>query len=100
MLPPGALLIDRSFRVPGLGLLVLPTAPAPSWLARLELHTAKEVQLHRPGQPPLLLPATIEELTLADQPATRAVLLDADPGRDIPAGTWLQIMPSENELSS
>ena len=82
-------LIDTSFRIPGLGLLVLPASPAPAWLTQAALHTALELRLHRLGQPALALPATIEELGRADQPLARALLLDADPGA-LPAGAWLE----------
>jgi hypothetical protein len=91
MSPSGSFLIERSFRVPGLGLLVLPTAPIPSWLAQSELHTALALHLHRQGQPPLPLLATVEELAPTDEPATRALLLDADPGGELPAGAWLEL---------
>lgn len=87
--------VASSFRVPGLGLLVQPTVPAPTWLAAQPLHTALALRLHRPGQPPLLLPATIEELARHDEPPARALLLDADPGGPLPAGTWLEVMAEE-----
>jgi hypothetical protein len=61
------------------------------------LHTAVQVRLHSPGQPALLLPATIEELAHDEQPLTRALLLDADPGT-LPPGAWLelvQVVPQE-----
>jgi hypothetical protein len=83
--------VGQSFRVPGLGLLVLPAAPAPDWLAGPALHTALALRLHRPGQPPLALPATIEELSRDPEPPTRALLLDADPGGELPAGAWLAL---------
>jgi hypothetical protein len=89
--------VHRSFRVPGLGLLVLPAAPAPAWLATTALHTALELELHRPSQPPLTLVATVEELAATDEQPTRALLLDADPGT-LPANAWLvlkQIIVSE-----
>ncbi|MVN76319.1 hypothetical protein GO988_08275 [Hymenobacter sp. HMF4947] len=82
--------IRSSFRVPGLGLLVLPAAPAAAWLAAQPLHTVLGLALHRPGQPPLPLPGTIEELAHADEPPTRALLLDADPG-ELPAGAYLEV---------
>ncbi len=88
---PPTFIIARSFRVPGLGLLVLPAAPAPAWLATPPLHTALALCLHRPGQPPLPLPATLEELAHDDQPPARALLLDADPGGPLPAGAWLAL---------
>lgn len=84
--------VAASLRVPGLGLLVLPVAPAPAWLAAHPLHTALRLRLHRPGQPPLPLPATIEELARDTQPPARALLLDADPGGPLPAGAWLELL--------
>ncbi|MDJ0364345.1 hypothetical protein QMK33_04220 [Hymenobacter sp. H14-R3] len=95
MIPAPAFVVTSSFRVPGLGLLVLPAPPAPAWLGAHPLHTTLLLRLHRPGQPPLALPATIEELARADEPPTRALLLDADPGGILPAGTWLQITDTE-----
>jgi hypothetical protein len=90
--------IGQSFRVPGLGLLVLPAAPGPDWLASPALHTALALRLHRPGQPPLALPATIEELSRAPELPTRALLLDADPG-ELPTGAWLALEALlDNEL--
>lgn len=90
-IPPHAFVIARSLRVPGLGLLVLPAAPAPAWLATIALHTALALRLHRPGQLPLPLPATLEELAHGDEPPVRALLLDADPGGPLLAGTWLAL---------
>jgi hypothetical protein len=91
--------IGRSFRVPGLGLLVLPIAPAPDWLAQPALHTSLALRLHRAGQPPLPLPATIEELAHDDQAPTRALLLDADPGGPLPEGALLELLHTvPNEL--
>jgi hypothetical protein len=89
--------VRGSFRVPGLGLLLLAAPPAPAWLAAPALHTAVQVRLHSPSQPALLLPATVEELAHDDQPPARALLLDADPSPP-PAGAWLelvQVMPEE-----
>jgi hypothetical protein len=83
--------ISKSLRVPGLGVLVLPAAPPPAWLAESALHTALALQLHRPGQPPLTLYATIEEISHASQQPTRALLLDADPGGELPADAWLSL---------
>lgn len=85
--------ISQSFRVPGLGWLVLPATPAPNWLAGPTLHTALALRLHRTGQPPLLLPATIEEISRAPEPPTRALLLDADPNGGLPIGAWLSLAP-------
>jgi hypothetical protein len=97
MMPSSAFVVAASFRVPGLGLLVLPTAPAPAWLGAHPLHTALLLRLHRSGQPSLSLPATIEELARDDQPPARALLLDADPGGPLPAGAWLEITDTEQK---
>ena len=86
-----AFVVRGSFRVPGLGLLLLAALPSPIWLAAPALHTAVQVRLHSPGQPALLLPATIEELAHDEQPPTRALLLDADPSPP-PAGAWLELV--------
>jgi hypothetical protein len=91
MMPSPDFVIAASFRVPGLGLLVLSTVPAPTWLSAYPLHTALPLRLHRLGQLPLALPATIEELARDDQPPARALLLAADPGGALPAGAWLEL---------
>ena len=88
---PTTFQIATSLRVPGLGLLVLPAPPAPAWLAAHPLHTALALVLHRPGQPPLPLEATLEELARAGHPPARALLLAADPGAPLPPGAWLAL---------
>ena len=87
---PAAFLVATSFRVPGLGLLVQASPPAPAWLAAHSLRTALALRLHRPGWPALSVGATIEELTRDGQPAARALLLDADPEGPMPANAWLE----------
>lgn len=84
-----AFVVRASFRVPGLGLLVLPALPVPAWLATPALHTAVQVQLY--GLTTVLLSATIEELAHDGQPPTRALLLDADLGAPA-AGSWLELV--------
>ena len=91
MPPTAPYYVARSLRVPGLGLLVLPAPPAPAWLAAHPLHTVLALHLHRPGQPALPLPATIEEVAAPGQLPTRALLLDADPGEP-GAGAWLEVV--------
>lgn len=81
--------VGRSLRVPRLGLLVLPTPPAPAWLLGPALHTALAVALHHPPHPTRSLLASIEELEQAGQPPTRALLLATDPGGPVAAGAWL-----------
>jgi hypothetical protein len=92
-MPPSAssFVVSHSFRLPGLGLLVVPALPAPAWLASPDLHTALALQLHRPDYPPLRLTATIEELNPAEGPPSPALLLDADPGVLLP-GAWLELV--------
>jgi hypothetical protein len=94
-LPDSALanhfVIGQSFRVPGLGLLVLSESQLPYWLVGPPLHTVLMLQLHRPTQLPLALTATIEELVSYDQEPVRALLLDADPEGGLPLGAWLTL---------
>lgn len=88
-------IIESSYRLPGLGLLVRPAAPAPAWLFTAALHTALELRLHGAGlavAPPLV--ATIEEITRPDARPARALLLAADP-EALPkpnTGTWLELL--------
>lgn len=91
VIPVSAFIIAHSLRVPGLGLLVLPAAPVPAWLATVALHTALALRLHRPGQPALPLLATLEEVAHGDELPVRALLLDAAPGGPLPAGAWLAL---------
>lgn len=94
-----AFAVARSFRVPGLGLLLLPAAPPPDWLAAFSLHTALELRLHRPGEPPLPVIATIEELATAAEPPGRALLLDADPAGPVTTQARLELLaPSTSDL--
>jgi hypothetical protein len=86
--------IAANYRVPGLGVLVLPADPAPGWLADHALHTALSVTLLIDGQPPSLLNGTVEELSRNDQIPQRAFLLDFAPDDDLPLGTRLRIMES------
>ncbi|HET9502260.1 MAG TPA: hypothetical protein VFO93_01880 [Hymenobacter sp.] len=86
------LVVETSFRVPGLGVLVVPAAgPAATSLAAHALHTALALRLLAEGQPPLALTGTIEELTHEGQPPRRTLLLDFDPGGPLPAGTRLRL---------
>ena len=79
--------VASSFRVPGLGVLVQPAAPAPAWLLAQPLHASLQVRLHWPGHESMLLPATVEEVTRDGQEPTRTLLLDADPGELPPSAT-------------
>jgi hypothetical protein len=90
--PLVTLVLETSFRVPGLGVLVVPAAgPAAADLAAYALHTALTLTLLAEGQPPVVLTGTIEELTHDGQPPRRALLLDFDPGGPLPIGTLLQL---------
>lgn len=89
--PLVTLVLETSFRVPGLGVLAVPTGPTAAGLAAHELHTALAVTLLVAGQPPTSLTGTIEELTRDDQPPRRALLLDFDPGGPLPSGTRVQL---------
>jgi len=81
-------IIERSIRVPGLGLLVLPTA-VPRWLASYPIHTVMALCLHRLDQPPLPLVATIEEVEYDLQATTRGLLIESIPTDTMLAGSWL-----------
>lgn len=86
------LTLESSFRVPGLGVLAVPTAgPAADHLLAYALHTALAVTLLVEGQPPLALTGTVEELAHDGQPPRRALLLDFDPGGPLPNGTRLRV---------
>ena len=87
--------VETSFRVPGLGLLVLPAQPVPAWLAAYPLHTALACGLQAEGLPPATATGTVEELAHDGQPPRRALLLDFDPGGPLPAGTRLQASAGE-----
>ena len=89
--PLATLVLETSFRVPGLCVLAVPTGPAAAGLAAYALHTALAVTLLVDGQPPAPLTGTIEELARADQPPRRALLLDFDPGGPLPSGTRMQL---------
>ena len=84
--------LEASFRLPGLGVLAVPTTgSAQDVLATYALHTALAVTLLAEGQPPQALTGTVEELTHDGQPPRRTLLLDFDPGGPLPGGTRLRL---------
>jgi hypothetical protein len=90
--PLAILELEASFRLPGLGVLAVPTAgPAATGLAAYALHTALAITLLVEGQPPQALTGTVEELTHDGQPSRRTLLLDFDPGGPLPSGARLQL---------
>jgi len=90
--PLAILELEASFRLPGLGVLAVPTAgPAAASLAAYALHTALAVTLLAEGQLPQALTGTVEELTHDGQPPRRALLLDFDPGGPLPSGARLRL---------
>lgn len=82
--------VETSFRVPGLGVLALPSAPVPAWLVAYPLHTALAISLLTDALPPTMLTGTVEEVAHDGQPPRRALLLDFDPGGPLAVGTRLQ----------
>jgi hypothetical protein len=82
--------VETSFRVPGLGVLALPGAPAPAWLTAYPLHTALAISLLADALPPTTVTGTVEELAHDGQLPRRALLLDFDPGEPLAIGTRLQ----------
>lgn len=89
--PQTEFVVATSFRLPGLGLLVLPLSPAPTWLVDYALHTAISVTLLIEAQHPISLIGTIEELARDGQPAQRAILLDFVPKDLLAAGARIEI---------
>lgn len=85
--------VEYSVRLPGLGLLVVPAAPIPNWLATYSLHTALAVML--PESPHTVI-GTVEELSQNGHLEQRALLLDFDPNLPLAPGTYLQV--SEDSL--
>jgi hypothetical protein len=83
--------VETSFRVPGLGVLALPSAPAPAWLAAYPLHTALAIKLLADALPPTALTGTVEEVAHDGQPSRRALLLDFNPDGPLAVGTRLQV---------
>ena len=87
-----AFVVEASFRVPGLGVLALPLAPAPAWLAAYALHTPLQLSLVASGQLATPLIGTVEEMAHDDQPPRRTLLLDFDPGGPLPVGAHLLVV--------
>lgn len=77
--------VAESSVLTGLGVLLVPTAPAPP-LADLALHTTLPVTLRYPDGRQESAAASVEELTHADRPTVRALLL-ALANAAVPAGT-------------
>jgi hypothetical protein len=89
--------VASSFRLPGLGLLVLPAAPLPHWLAIYDLHTALAITLPPGIQPHHSIIGTVEEVSQDDQ-AQRALLLDFDPDTSLAPGIHLQASETHLDL--
>lgn len=92
LVPASVFVIGHHMRLPGLGLLVLPTGAVPDWLATPDLHTTLALRLHSPGQSPLALTATIEEISYDQQLPQRTLLLDADLDDELLASAWLALV--------
>lgn len=88
--PLAIFVVEASFRVPGLGILALPTLPAPAWLAECALHTGWTITLFVEGQLPQSILGTVEELAHDGQLPRRTLLLDFDPEFPMPNGSHLQ----------
>lgn len=91
--------VARCLRLPGLGVLVLPAPPVPTWLAAPPLHATLRLQLRRAGHAPLALLATTEEVAHEGQPPARALLLDADLNDELLSpGTPLELLETLPDL--
>lgn len=91
-------IVEASFRLPGLGLLVVPALPAPSWLADYDLHTALTITLPTSEQHSEPIVGTVEEIAQADQLERRALLLDLGATILLPVGTYLQASKIHSDL--
>jgi hypothetical protein len=91
-------IVETSFRLPGLGLLVIPASPIPAWLATYDLHTALSITILPDAQLSKTIVGTVEELTQTGQPKQRALLLDFDPDTSLAPGTCLQASELYSDL--
>lgn len=82
--------VAAAWPVPGLGLLLLPDAEAPSALQAYPLHTALPVVVYQPDGSQLHAAATVEEVTQANT-VLYGLLVAVEEADAIPAGTeiWL-----------
>jgi hypothetical protein len=92
------LVLETSFRVPGLGVLAVPAPAAAAGLLAYALHTPVAVTLLADGQPPQALAGTVEELAHDGQPPRRVLLLDFDPSGPLPSSTRLQVADAAPSL--
>lgn len=93
-----AFVVASSVRLPGLGLLVLPAAPTPEWLATYDLHTAVAVIIPVITTSSQSVIGTIEEIARDGQLTQRALLLDFDPDTTLVIGTRLQVSEASLDL--
>ncbi|SDX75531.1 hypothetical protein [Hymenobacter psychrophilus] len=70
----------------GLGVLLLPAAPAHT-LASLALHTSLPVRLIQPDKQEISATASVEEITRTGEPAMRVLLLTQEGATAVPVGT-------------
>lgn len=91
--------IEASFRIPGLGTLVLPVGPTPTWLAECTLHTTWVITILIEGQLPYSTFGTVEELAHEGQLPHRTLLLDFNLGAPLPNGSHLQAHETLLQLS-
>lgn len=87
-------IIASSFRLPGLGMLVIPRSPEPDWLSSLPLHTPLTITLPRDNQSSIApLIGTVEEIQHDNSRSRRALLIDLDAkiSRVLVEGTQLTI---------
>ncbi|WP_139924444.1 hypothetical protein [Hymenobacter sp. DG01] len=78
--------VDKNFSLPGLGVLLLPKSGVPE-LLEVALHTALRVSLRYPTGHAETAIATAEEITRADAPVIRGLLLGQGGAAPVPPGT-------------
>lgn len=90
--------VEATFLLPGLGMLVLPVAPAPDWLATYALHTALAITLPSDTSPSQHITGTVEEISQDGQRVRRALLLDLDAATPLPISTHLKVSEIYSDL--
>ena len=83
--------VQESRILTGLGILLLPEAPAPQ-LGPLALHTALPLRLRYPDKQEISATGTVEEIARAGEPLVRTLLLTQEGAEPPPTGTevWVR----------
>ncbi|MBX0292254.1 hypothetical protein K3G63_17535 [Hymenobacter sp. HSC-4F20] len=77
--------VAKKIPLPGLGVLLLPAEEAPE-LQKFDLYTALKLRLHYPTGEAETAIATVEEITSAQLPELRGLLLTQEGSTPVPVG--------------